>query len=283
MELLTSLEQSLKHCTNCEVGVNIMDRVLKRVVNAPKYEDDASVKYRASKVGRPWVLQKLDRWYGGKQKYTVGSTMAMLNGNIAQEWVAELLTTFGYEFSQEVSVSYRGVGGHIDFLVFDHGTRTVAVLEVKSMATHLVTPFKNAPHDDYGYVSQLSVYVKAVRKRYPDYSVEQAFVVFDRSMSKLHVVPIRDHAVDDRIARIDYGLTRLETVADYDVDALLAAVILPPVNMNGTVPLAMARSRWADVFYKVQPDGKYKLADVADIAMQLKQLPLQRADLAPLT
>lgn len=270
------IEQSTTH----QCPSNFFDRVLKRAVEAPRHGDIPGIKYRASSIGKPWIIQVLDRWYGGSRHYTVANCLNMGNGSIAQEILAELLDLGDYAFSQEQSVKFYDVGGHYDFVVTLKGD-TLVVLECKSMASHNIASFANNPNDDFGYMSQLSLYWQCVMSDNPDKQVLAAFVLFDRSISKFRMVPITTQAMSRKIERIGSALKPLSEIEDYDVDALLNLVEVP-APVNGNVPGSMTWSRWKKVLYESTGEDRerYRIAPTESIARQLKMLPMERADKA---
>lgn len=275
---MDALAYTLEEATKMECPPTFIDRVKQRVVNAPQHPDVPGTLYRASSIGKPWIVQVLDRWYGGARRYTVANCITMLNGSIMQELIAEILTLAQYNIEQEVTVSHNAVTGHADIVVTLQDT--VIVLECKSMAPHVIAGFANNPSDDYGYMSQLSFYWKRVSEMYPDKKVEAAFALFDRGASKIRVVPIIESAMERKVHRIDVATEILGGIADYDVDKLLANVVIPP-TVSGKIPTSMSISKWAKVLYKgidTADGARYEVQDLDAIARQLKQLPLSRAD-----
>lgn len=273
---LQMLEEVFKTASSLPCGAEFTDRVLERVLNnRGGHPDVEGTMYRASSIGKPWILQVLDRWYGGARTYTAGQCMNMLNGVVAQEYVAELLSLCKFGFEQEVMVKHLAVTGHLDLLVKVGGE--LLVLECKSMAPHMVSGFAANPNDDYGYLSQLSFYVGCVRRMYPTMKVGGAFVLFNRGTGDLRLVPITDSAIDRKVERINQALEVLMEIEPYDVDKLIEQVSIPP-TVDGKIPSSMSRSRWSKVFYRGVESGGYVLQPEDVIVRQLKQLPLQRAD-----
>lgn len=271
----------LEQAPSLECDEGFLDRVMHRVNNAPQHEDVPGTRFRASSIGKPWVVQLLDKWYGKRRRYTIAAMMNMGNGKFTQELLAEILSLSKVGFKQEVGVRMYRVTGHVDF-VLERGDE-VLVIECKSMASHLVSSFCNSPNDSYGYLSQLSFYWACVKQMYPTKNVSAMFAVFDRSMSKFRCVQISPMALEKCVARIESSVGRLAAIKDYDVDALaeLLPLMIPPA-MGGKIPDSVARSRWASMLYTHTADG-YEVAPIESIVLQLKSIPQERGDLMPLT
>lgn len=272
--LLANLEGAM----NLECHRDFMARVQRRVAEATGHPDVPGTRYRASSIGKAWIAQTLDKWYGGKRRFTTAQCVTMLNGIVAQEVVAELLNLMEYRFKQEATVQYRDVTGHADIIV-EHDN-VLTVLECKSMAPHLISPFANNPSDTYGYLSQLSFYWWRVREANPGKTVGAAFTLFDRGSSKIRTVPLTESAMMRKVERIQMAVDILSDIEPYDVDALLREVGIPP-TIGGDIPPDMSRSRWSRILYAPieTPSGcVYRVQDIDVIARQLKALPLERAD-----
>lgn len=263
---------------NLECDREFMSRVQRRLAQATGHPDVPGTLYRASSIGKPWITQTLDKWYGGKRRFTTAQCMTMLNGMLSQEVIAELLHLMSYRFEQEMTVEYLTVTGHADIIV-EHDD-VITVLECKSMAPHLVAPFANNPSDQYGYLSQLAFYWWRVKTANPTKTVGAAFVLYDRGNSKIRTVPLTESAMLRKVERIQMAVDILSRIEPYDVDTLLREVVIPP-PVGGQLPAEMSRSRWAKTLYTLTEtsDGAYyRVQDLDVIARQLKALPLQRAD-----
>lgn len=272
---LESLAHILETVGDLPCTTSFLDNVSRRVVNAEKHADMPGVKFRASSIGRPWIGQVLDRWYGGKRQFYVKSCLSMLSGILAEQTLIEVLSLCNYDYEEQGTVSIGEVGGHYDAIVTVKQTKIV--IECKSMASHLIAGFANNPNDDYGYLSQLSFYWEATRRAYPDYEVLGAFVLFDRSNCKFRLVDIAQFAMEAKVRRFLGAIDAVTALKDYDVDALLALGAIPPA-INGKLPSSMQWSRWAKVLYRCNNEGVYSVQDEEAIATQLKQLPLERSD-----
>ena len=273
---LDALGYMLENAGAMKCPPTFLDKVTQRVVAAPKHGDDPSVIYRASSIGKPWITQVLDRWYGGKRQFTLSSCTSMLNGIMMEQVLVELLTTCGYKVEQQETHRGGDVVGHSDIILQTDVSDQRIVLECKSMAPHIVAGFANCPNDDFGYLSQLAFYWYTTRQAYPQYKVEAAFVLFNRGDSKFRLVEITQSSMEAKMRRLESALEGLAEVPDYDVDALLATVAIPKPIL-GKLPFMLMNSRWRDVLYRGTKDG-FVAHDTATIARQLKQLPLQRSD-----
>ena len=237
-----------------------------RVASAPDHIGKDDVQFRASSIGRPWILQILDKWYGHKRSFTIDACMRMHQGKITQEWVAEILSLAQIPYLQEHTIKYGPVEGHADFIL--EGGKLV--VEVKCTASRLCNAFRKAPHDDLGYISQLAFYVHASGAE------EGAFLLYDRDMAKFYWVAIMPTVLQAKWDRIKLAVDTLTEIPPYDVDALLSIVAIPP-TVGGKLLSSVKYSRWVDTLYQQGGDG-YSIRPLEDISKQLKQLPLQRAD-----
>lgn len=272
---LEALAHILETVGELPCSTAFLDNVSRRVVEAEKHADDHTVKYRASSIGKPWLTQVLDKWYGGKRQFYVKNCLAMLSGILAEQALIEILTLCDYGFEEQGQVDIGLVRGHYDMVLTVKGVKIV--LECKSMASHVIAGFAASPNDDYGYLSQLAFYWEATRRAYPDYEVEGAFVLFDRSANKFRLVEIARFALEAKVRRFVGAIDKVSALADYDVDGLLALGAIPP-TVNGKLPSSMQWSRWAKVFYRCNDSGVWSVQDEKAIALQLKQLPLERSD-----
>lgn len=252
---LETLEHVFTNAGTLECSASFGDLVRERIINAPKHIDRPETKFRASKIGRPWIIQVLDQWfYGGvtARKSTVSQQLTMLNGSIIQEVAAVILDLCNYKYEAEVELRMFGITGHADLLVDLAGE--VIVLECKSMASHLISSFANAPSDEYGYLSQLSFYAYCTRIEYAGKRVRQAFLLFDRSTSKFRIVEISPGMVDAKVKRMMEATKALEGIERYDFNALFERCLVPP-PIGGEMPKSMRYSRWAKQLYHTDLDG----------------------------
>ncbi|ABI33169.1 PfWMP4_25 [Phormidium phage Pf-WMP4] len=275
---LQALTDALEKSGALQCDREFSKRVQARLAQAAGHPDDPTVKYRASSIGKPWITQTLDKWYGGAKIFTVSQTMTMLQGMLSQEYIAELLNLMDYKFSQEVTVKYKTVMGHADIIVEDDSE--IIVLECKSMAPHLINPFIASPSDDYGYLSQLSFYWWCAAQANPSKKASAAFVLYDRGNSRIKTVSITPSAMQRKVERIQTAVDILSRIEPYDVDTLLREVVIPP-TVDGKIMGGIARTRWARLLYAPIETGDgvvYRVQDLDVIAQQLKNMPQHRRD-----
>jgi len=230
---------------------SIMLKVGESAVRTMKSPHSDQVCYRASSIGKPWILQVLGRWYPSETVFNVSTCMKMLDGIVAQAWAEQILTLAGYEFVAEqelkLQVGEIEVVGHADIIVTNHTTRQITVIECKSMGGHLIGGFYKSPNDDFGYVSQLSFYTEMVRRGCPEYTVEPMFLLYDRSLGKFKTCHITDYVVTEKMGRVESALKAIAEIPQFDLDCLLETVHVPP-PISG-VPPSMKWSKWAKCFY----------------------------------
>lgn len=258
-----------------EVSENFMKQVQQKLRLATDHVDDPTIKYRASKIGRPWILQMVERWYGsGPRPVMFSNAVAMMNGNLTQEIIAHVLSA-SYKVVQEMELSHLGIRGHADMIISRPGT--MVVLECKSMAPHMFKQFEHAPSDEYGYLSQLAFYANCLRRSNPGIQIEPGFVIFDRGSSKFKLIPIEWYALEERIKRYEAMVPILEEVQPYDIEHLLSVVDIPPAIM-GKLPASMKYTKWSSYFYGMDAAERYYVKSNEQVVARFEQLARGRAD-----
>lgn len=265
--LLDTISAVLTGCASLEMPQQLIVTVLQNAHRRSSEPHSDQVCYRASSIGKPWVLQVLNRWYPCPPAFSGSSLMKMTDGIVTQAWAEEILTLCGIQFSaeEEWTAVFDGgvkVVGHSDIVCKKNND--IVVLECKSMAAHLITSFANCPNDDYGYVSQLSFYTTQVRKTNPMANVVGVFLLFDRSLGKFRIVPLIDSVIQAKYQRLENALGRVAAIPQFDLHGLLTTVDVPP-PINGKLPTSMKWGRWAKCFYKATTvRGDYELYDPAE-------------------
>jgi hypothetical protein len=227
-----------------------IERILAKALARQRQGHQSSPdKFRASAVGKPWIIQMLDKWSvdrGGRKMFSISSMMKMVDGIVTQLWVEQMIELFPMTFDAEVELIYQDVIGHADIVI--KRDNEVVLLECKSMASYLISTFKKAPNDNYGYLSQLSFYTSCLKIKYPHHRVTGAFVLYDRSSAKFTLVQIADFAISKKFERIATVVPELLKIGRLDFDTLLEKVTIPP-PMNGVIPPPMQGSRWCTSLY----------------------------------
>lgn len=256
-QLLDHLECIFKEFTQLDTNDRIGQVVLDNVSASINHPHSREVCYRASSIGKPWILQVLNRWYPTEPVFTIGSAMKMMDGHFCQSWAEAILGTAGLQYTTEDSHTLDvGAGvqvvGHSDITV--RKGNEIVVLECKSMASHLIAKFCREPSDEYGYLSQLSFYASMVQRANPGYNVSPAFLVYDRSNAKYRVVSIHDSTIRARFERIENAIGKVSAVPMFDLPLLLQTVVVPP-PVAGQIPGSMKWSRWGKAFYFTGAEG----------------------------
>jgi hypothetical protein len=256
--------------------VNTM--VLAKLNTVTTHQNDPAVQFRASSIGKPWITQILDKWYGASRSFNLASAQVMYEGRVAQAWAEVVLDlTPAFSYTTEGLVSHSVIQGHYDLCVTTRDGKRV-VLEVKSMAGHLLGNFRKNPHDEYGYVSQLSFYAHTLQ------ADSAAFLIRDRTTAKWEVVTPTPYILERKWERLTRVVEQIRNIRPYDVDSLLVAVYESgiPYPVMGKLPNNMRYSKWCDTLYHCSADG-YVIRPAEDIATILKQIPANRRDGVQLT
>lgn len=274
-KMINDLVDFVEALPGVEVPKDFMTQIQQKLRLAPDHEDTPDIRYRASKLGRPWVLQMVERWYGsGQRPILFGNSVAMMNGNLTQEIIAHVLSS-AYNVEQEVEFTDMSIRGHADMII--KKGNNIVVLECKSMAPHMFKQFEQAPSDEYGYMSQLAFYAGCVRRDNPRCTVEAGFVIFDRGSSKFKIIPIQWFALDQRIERYKAIIPELEKVQPYDIEHLLQVVNVPPAIL-GKLPASMKYTKWSSYFYNVDSQMMYSNKSPEQVVERFSLLTRGRAD-----
>jgi hypothetical protein len=249
------------------------DRAAARIqlhTSAP-HEDKPGI-YRASSIGKPWIIQVLDRWYSrGEKQFTLDQQFKMLEGIVAQAWIEVVFDLSRLSFTSE-EVHLRKVGGcqmegHSDIILTS--PKELLVLEVKSMDSHVMKSFISAPNDNFGYLSQLAFYTGCVAEANPAKKVGGAFLLCDRSRAKFTLLPIMSDNLKLRWDRIHSALETVDSIPQFNIEALLETVIIPP-TVNGKLPGGMNFTRWCDALYIPEGAREYRVATNLEAARLIK-------------
>lgn len=271
MLLTEEIDATLTGVTQMNTPPSIMERVIANVVSGMATPHSNQVCFRASSIGKPWILQVLGRWYPSEPVFSVSACMKMLDGIVAQAWAEEILGIAGFDFQREreyrLMVGDTEVVGHSDIVVTNHASRQISVIECKSMAGHIFTKFWKTPHDDYGYLSQLSFYTSMVRRENPTYKVEPVFLLFDRSLGQFKTIVISDQVIEAKFNRVESALIDVAAIPMFDLVTLMNTVMIPP-PIGGKIPPSMQWSKWSKCFY-YEGEGREVKLHTAETSVKL--------------
>ena len=257
--LIESLESIVANVHNYNLVPETMSDVNKHVQSQIDNPHSREECYRASSIGRPWIGQVLDRWYPseGVEMFNMDSLMKMHSGIMMQSWIEYLLQVACIDFISEkemvLEVGDVRVVGHADIIC--RKGDSLVVLECKSMASHLFNPFAREPHDNYGYLSQLSFYTEMARRAHPMHDTRGAFLLHDRGAHKFKLVEITQSCMEGRFSRVSTALTEIQKIPRFDLKALFDTVVVPPAVGN-KIPPSMSFSRWSKYLYRYLGRGE---------------------------
>lgn len=259
MILTEEIDAMMQGVGNMNTPPSIMNRVVNNILANMSAPHSDQVCFRASSIGKPWILQVLGRWYPSEPVFSVSQCMKMLDGIVAQGWAEEILTLAGFDYESETEMRLElgngvEVVGHSDIIVRNVSTRQITVVECKSMAGHVISKFFKSPHDEYGYLSQLAFYTSMVRRLNPTFTVEPMFLLFDRNQGCFKSVVITDDVIKAKFSRVESALVDVANIPIFNIDALLDTVMIPP-PINGQVPGSMKWTKWAKCFYFDSTEG----------------------------
>lgn len=256
-ELFEKLQKTFTIISSVELDPQITGRVLELAFNNSKESHSYSSGYRASSVGKPLMVQVLNKRFPSVTEIPVKNLMKITDGIITGAWVTTILQTLKFTVLSELEVTLGGITGHIDEVVFDEANKTIVILEVKSMSDNIFRKFSKAPSDDFGYVSQLSFYHAAVTECYPEYSVMSAFLMENRDTKAIKLLAVPDEVLTDHYLKL---VERVKTCKCLELATFseIYDTVPIPVPVNGQVPTAMKFSRWVDVCYQ-KIGGEYEV------------------------
>lgn len=92
--------------------------------------------------------------------------------------------------SGNTELDYDGLKGHCDWLTINHTEKIAIVTECKAIKTYSAREAiaEKLMVDNYGYFSQLSIYLAAVSKLYPDYEVRGEWRVWAKRVDKSYKI-----------------------------------------------------------------------------------------------
>jgi hypothetical protein len=117
--------------------------------------------------------------------------------NIATGYVFEQVTAHSLRQSFEEAeirpnfeLVFRGIKGHCDFLVLNHRAKSALVVECKALRAY--TSQEAAEQklwvDNYGFLTQLSLYMAAVSELLPSYKVEGEWRVWAKRIDRSYII-----------------------------------------------------------------------------------------------
>lgn len=91
-----------------------------------------------------------------------------------------------YEVWSQQKLEYKGITGTADYLLIDHQGNRAIVVECKALDVQSLTEAKENKLlvDNWGYLTQMCLYLAAVRQKYPEYTVEGQWRLWAKKISK---------------------------------------------------------------------------------------------------
>jgi hypothetical protein len=214
--------------------------------------DIGSKSLRASQLGKPAVLQAMDKLGIKREGDSIQNKLKLIfhQGEIFECLAIELLKVYGFKVTlEQAEVEFDGVKGHIDCVVDD-----AYLLELKTMSGQYTSKFRKAPDDTRGYVSQLAIYQDAL-------SLPGAWLAYDKANSEAFIkaYPNDPKIIAESLDRASYIIGSMDYIEKFE-DIFEYFEAPPPVdysckvkNIHGqTVPEEMRYDwrRW--VFYNIE-------------------------------
>jgi hypothetical protein len=112
-------------------------------------------------------------------------------------------------------LQYQGIGGHCDFLVVDNTTKSVLIVECKAIRAFSKQEAEEEKLflDNYGYFTQLSLYLAAAKELFPDYSVSGEWHVWAKPKDQSFVIEYPGSVFN----AIEVANAAVEKLKHYDV------------------------------------------------------------------
>lgn len=199
----------------------VLRQAYKDAEAAAEYNKDREPSIRPSRAGLPLiqlvlediVLPKLPRppaqaWELKSDIYA--STMRLSIGHLFEKTVEVGLRKQYEGTSVEVRtqdvLTLGDIQGSCDILVIDHSNRWACVVECKALKAYSVAEVKEQKLlvDNWGYLTQLALYVLSVRKQYPSYEVSGCWYTWIKPLEK-HMkltLPMNESQLEQRYADV---------------------------------------------------------------------------------
>lgn len=176
---------------NLEI-VDILGRAHENAYLASEYNKTTPKTIRASNAGKPLLeLVLSDIVYpnlplkthdGVNTPKKVAHSMRIALGYVYETAVQKVLEIDypGYEVTKDVELTYKSIKGHADFVAVDHANKKVTVIECKALGTYGVrdTQENKVYIDNWGYYTQLAIYMAAISRELVGYTVEGVWYVW---------------------------------------------------------------------------------------------------------
>jgi hypothetical protein len=157
-------------------------------------------------------------------------------GDQFEIFVYALLQMLGYELvDYQKTVTFRGILGHIDFLVRDPYDGELFVLDTKTAKDRMFDIYRKELHDDYGYITQIGCYVEALKQELGE-QVNGYFLFTDKNDQRFHVAPVTEECYKPRVKRISDILDILDNSACLEETFGVLAPYPPSVMLKGGEP-----------------------------------------------
>lgn len=248
--LINELCELFRTCGKIELPGSVISNILIKASLDNQSSNQSLGKLRASSIGKPVLEQVLNAAYPEIDPvFNLDTIQKLVDGIITNTCVSQVLTSTGYDFQEEVPLPFDNISGHADFIVTNHETKEIAVIEVKSMASHLVSKFVKVPNDNYGYLSQLSYYHGVLELMYPDYNVNGMFLVKDRGMCFWNPIKINEVALRGKFSKVQ-DLSDL--TQDWESMSLGDYYDFFPIPLpeDDMIPKSLEYSRWKKAMYQ---------------------------------
>lgn len=180
---------------------SVLKKAADDALAAQVYNTNREPSIRPSRAGLPllqlvledFVLPKLPKppekqWQTKADPYAL--TMRLTIGHLFEKTVEELLLAQYANTSTEVRtqevVNLGDMQGSCDLLVIDHKHQWATVVECKALKAYSVQEVveQKLNCDNWGYLTQLALYVLALKRRYPTYEVTGCWYVWIKQLEK---------------------------------------------------------------------------------------------------
>lgn len=259
--LINELCNLFSSCGSVEFPDKAVGMALYSAHKASSNSNKSRGSLRASSISKPVIVQVLDALYPETNPtFTLDTVQKLTDGIITNTYVDMVLRTMGYNYQDEVKLGYCNISGHADFIVINDDTHEMVVVEVKSMASHLVSKFVKVPNDNYGYLSQLAFYHGACQLSSPDYNVKGLFLIKDRGMCTWHPVKINDAALTSKFQNVRDLVGITKGWEGMSFGEVYDTFPVPPVEED-MIPKSMKFNRWSKALYqKIEGTPMYMTA-----------------------
>lgn len=207
--------------------MTLANDALAQIKQAEDYNSTPRGSLRPSSIGQPLIQLILKDLVlphlptPESQKPTFDRSFNMNLGYFLESclkaYVSKTLSTEA-TIQQGRTLNYKGISGSCDLIVFDEPNNKITLIECKCLGISTkAEAVEYVTTDNWGYLTQLSLYYSALITEYPGWEIDCYWFVWAKKISKSFKIQY-PHSPVDAIAIADFAVTKVD---DYNEVARL--------------------------------------------------------------